>query len=157
MPVILGMPTINRVVMSMKEGKMERAPPEWHYSCQSYEISNNLFMGMVGAAYEEEGNVVTSLTNTTEDPTTLDEKVKLTNKFTVPAFGTLIVHKRTECTMMMDQKLRVLTQATYPEDGANLPNGLYVLGTYMELKPGSHNVSIVVQNSTAKDIHMPLG
>ena len=59
--------------------------------------------------------------------------------------------------MMMDKKLRVLTQAPYPEDGANLLNGLYVMGTCTELKPGSRNVSVVIWNRAVKDIHMPSG
>ena len=31
-PVILGTPTINCVVMAMKESEMSTAPPEWQYS-----------------------------------------------------------------------------------------------------------------------------
>ena len=31
-PVILGTPTINCVVMVMKESEMSTAPPEWQYS-----------------------------------------------------------------------------------------------------------------------------
>ena len=92
MPIILGMPMINRVVMSMKEGEMEKAPPEWHYSHRSYEIANSLFMGMVGAPYEDEESMLRLPTNTAQNPATLDEKVKLKSKFTIPAFGTLIVH-----------------------------------------------------------------
>ena len=72
---------------------------------RSYEIANNLFMGIVGAPYENEESMLRLPTNTTQNPATLDEKVKLKSKFTIPAFGTLIVHRRTECMMMMDKKL----------------------------------------------------
>ena len=45
-------------------------------------------------------------------------------------------------------------QALYPQNGANLPYGLYILGTYTEWEPGSHNVSVVLHNETAKAIYM---
>ena len=117
-PVILGTPTINRVVMAMRETEMHTAPPEWQYSRRSYEFANGFFMGMVGAALEEEGAMALT-TNTAVDPSGLDEKVKLKEKFIVPAFGTLVLQGRTEQTMMLDHVLRVITQAPYPEDETN--------------------------------------
>ena len=51
----------------------------------------------------------------------------------------------------------MLIQAPYPENGANLPNGLYILDTYTELEPGSHNMSVFIHNGTAKAIHMSGG
>ena len=45
---------------------------------------------------------------------------------------------------MMGNRLNVMTQAPYPEDKADLPNGLYVMRTYTELKDGSQNVSLVL-------------
>ena len=50
-----------------------------------------------------------------------------------------------------------MTQAPYPDDKADLPNGLYVMRTYTELKDGSQNVSIVLQNLTAQPIHLARG
>ena len=38
----------------------------------------------------------------------------------------MIVKGRTKNTVMMGNKLHVMTQAPYHEDHANLPNGLYV-------------------------------
>ena len=142
-PVILGTPTINRVVMAMREMEMHTAPPEWQYSRWSYEFANGFFMGMVGAALEEEGATATA-TNTAINPSELDEKVKLKERFIVPAFGTLVLQGQTEQMMMLDHVLRVITQAPYPED--DLPNGLYVLSTYTQLNPCCREVAIVVQN-----------
>ena len=59
--------------------------------------------------------------------------------------------------MMMGYKLHVMTQATYPEDGANLPNGVYVVKTYTELQDGSRNVSVVLRNLTGKPVHLAAG
>ena len=58
---------------------------------------------------------------------------------------------------MMGYKLHVMTQATYPEDGANLPNGLYVVKSYTELRDGSRNVSVVLRNLTGKPVHLAAG
>ena len=55
---------------------------------------------------------------------------------------------------MMGNWLNVMTQAPYPEDKADLPNGLYVMRTYTELKDGSQNVSLVLRNLTARPIYL---
>ena len=70
-------------------------------------------------------------TNTGENLTDLDELVLLKNKATIPAFESIILHCRTRKMMMMGYKLHVMTQATYPEDGVNLPNGVYVVKTIL--------------------------
>ena len=48
-----------------------------------------------------------------------------------------------------------MTHAPYPEDKSSLPNGVYVLKTYTELKDGSRNVSVVLRNLTSRTIHLP--
>ena len=113
-------------------------------------------MGMVGAALEEEGATAIA-TNTAVNPSELDEKVKLKEKFFVPAFGTLILQGRMEQTMMLDHVLRVITQAPYPEDEANLPNGLYILSTYTQLNPRCRDIAVVVRNGMSRPIHMASG
>ena len=59
--------------------------------------------------------------------------------------------------MMMGHWLNVMMQAPYPDDKADLPNGLYVMRTYTELKDGSRSVSIVLRNLTARSIHLAQG
>ena len=142
--------------MAMRETEMRTAPPEWQYSRRSYEFANGFFMGMVGTALEEEGAMALA-TNTAVNPSELNKKVKLKERFTIPAFGTLVLQGRTEQTMMLDHVLRVITQAPYPEDEANLPNGLYVLSTYTQLDPRSHDVAVVVRNGMSRPIHMVSG
>ena len=68
-----------------------------------------------------------------------------------------MAHGRTQRMMMMGNQLNVMTQVPYPEDKADLPNGLYVVRTYTELKDGSRNVSIVLQNLTARPIYLARG
>ena len=121
-PVILGTPTLHRVVNCMKESEMERAPPEWENVRMAYEVHHRLFSFRANCEPNEPFP-----TNTMEDPTDLDEVVKLCNPVVVPAFGSSIVKGRTAETMMTTMKLNVMTQVPYAEDGANLPVGLYVL------------------------------
>ena len=47
-----------------------------------------------------------------------------------------------------------MMQAPYPEDKADLPNGLYVMRTYTELNDGSWNVSLMLRNLTALPIYL---
>ena len=94
-PVILGTPTINRLVRSMKESEYETAPEEWQNARIGYEAVN--YLTLHRADYEPEEGYPT---NNGLDPTDLDEKVFLNKKFGIPAFGTAVVHGRTEKTMM---------------------------------------------------------
>ena len=50
-----------------------------------------------------------------------------------------------------------MTQAPYPKDKADLPNGLYVMRMYTELKDGSRSVSVMLQNLTTQPIHLARG
>ena len=87
----------------------------------------------------------------------LDEKVLLADRCTIPGFQSVITHGHTQKTMMMGHWLNVMTQAPYSDDKADLPNGLYVMRTYMELKDGSRSVSIVLWSLTARPIHLARG
>ena len=151
-PVILGTPTINRVVQTMKETEMHNAPMEWQTARVAYEWVQGFQYHQ--ASLEER---LKFLTNTAEDPLDLDEKVLLTDKCTIPGFQSVIAHGRTQRTMMMGNQLNVMMQAPYPEDKADLPNGLYVMRTYTELKDGSRNVSLVLRNLTARPIYLARG
>ena len=149
--VILGTPTINWAVRAMKESEIENAPEAWQSALHSYEFTNYMVQ------LNPEDYSMTLPTNTGENPTDLDELVLLKNKATIPAFESIILHCRTRKTMMMGYKLHVMTQATYPEDEANLPNGVYVVKTYTELRDGSRNVSVVLCNLTGKPVHLAAG
>ena len=119
--VILGTPTINRAVQAMKESEVENAPEAWQNAVHSYEFTNYMVQ------LDQEDYSMTLPTNTGENPTDLDELDLLKNKVTILAFESIILHCRTHRTMMMGYKLHVMTQATYPGDWVNLPNGVYVV------------------------------
>ena len=107
-------------------------------------------MGMVGVEAEE--GAVGLAMNTAVNPVNLNKKIKLKEWFVM-----LVLHGQTEWMMMLDCTLWVITQAPYPEDQANLPNGLYVLSTYTQLSLGSHSVVVVVWNRTFKTVHLAIG
>ena len=151
-PVILGTPTINRVIQTMKETEMHNAPAEWQMARVVYEWAQGFQFHRASL-----GKRLKFLTNTAEDPLDLNEKVLLTDKCTIPGFQSVITHGHTQRTMMMGNWLNIMMQAPYPEDKADLPNGLYVMRTYTELKDGSWNVSLMLQNLTARPIYLARG
>ena len=148
---MLGTPTINQAIQAMKESEMENAPEAWQSTQHTYEFANYVVQ------LDPEDYGMTMPTNTGENPTDLDELILLKNKTTIPAFESIILQCHTRRMMMMGYKLHVMTQATYPEDRANLPNGVYVVKTYTELHDGSHNVSVVLRNLMEKLVHSPAG
>ena len=147
--VILGTPTINRVIQTMKESEIQEAPSEWQAARVAFEWTQGFQLRRTSLAER-----LKFLTNTAEDPLDLDEKVLLTDKCMIPGFQSIVAHGRTQNTMMMGHRLNVMMQAPYPDDKADLPNGLYVMRTYNELKDVSQSVSIVLQNLTTWPIHL---
>ena len=87
----------------------------------------------------------------------LDEKLLLKKKQVLLPFSNTMVHCKTQAMQMHGYKLHVMTHAPYPEDKSSLPNGIYILKTYTELKDGSRNLSVVLQNLTSKTIHLAPG
>jgi len=69
----------------------------------------------------------------------------------------VIVHGRTKRTKMTVHRLNVMTQAPYPDNMAALPNGIYITQAYTDMKPGSHQVSVIIRNMTSRPIHLPQG
>ena len=133
----------------MKESEMEQLPMAWQQIKTAYEITNNIPVFKTSVDPD-----AMFPTNTGADPIDIDEVVTLTEKFTLPAFASMIMKGQTKNTMMMGKKLHVMTQAPYYEDHANLPNGLYICQSYTKLKDGSRKVGLVICNGTSKPISM---
>ena len=148
-PVVLGTPTINRVVAVMKESNLNNAPMEWQASKTSYELVNGFLMRRLHL--EPEGGFPT---NTGKNPIDLDKTVSLTSKCVALPFESVIMHGCTQRTMMTDHRLNVMTQAPYLDDMAALPNGIYITRAYTDMKPGSRQVSVIIRNMTSRPIHL---
>ena len=151
-PVVLGTPTINRIVAVMKESNLNNAPMEWQASKTSYELANGFLMRRLHL--EPEGGFPT---NTGKNPINLDETVSFTSMCVAPPFESAIVYGHTQQTMMMDHRLNVMTQAPYPDDMAALPNGIYITRAYTDMKPGSRQVSAIIRNMMSRPIHLLRG
>ena len=149
---MLGAPTINRVVVVMKESNLNNAPMEWQASKTSYELANGFLMRRLHL--EPEGGFPT---NTGENPVDLDETVSLTSKCVALPFESVVVHSCTQRTMMTDHRSNVMTQAPYPDDMAALPNRIYITRAYTDMKPGSCQVSVIIRNMMSRPIHLPQG
>ena len=150
-PVILGTPTIFWAVQAMKESEMDHVEPAWQHVKAGYQYTHFL---MNVEEYPEDCSFPT---NTGKNPVELDEKLLLKKRQVLLPFSNTMVHCKTQATQMHGYKLHVMTHAPYPEDKSSLPNGIYVLKTYTELKDGSQNVSVVLQNLTSRTIHLAPG
>ena len=150
-PVILGTPTIFWAVQVMKESEMNRVEPAWQHTKAGYEYTHFLMN------LEDNPEDCSFPTNTGKNPVELDEKLLLKKKQVLLPFSNTMVHCKTQATQMHGYKLHIMTHAPYPEDKSSLPNGIYILKTYTELKDGSRNVSMVFRNLTSKTIHLAPG
>ena len=137
----------------MKESEMHNLKLAWQYAKAGYEYTH--FMMNPDDVPAEEGQSFP--TNNGRNPIDLDEKLLLKKKQVLLPFSNTMVHCKTRQTQMQEYKLPVMTHAPYPEDKSILPNGVYVLKTYTELKDGSHNVCVVLRNLTSKTIHLAPG
>ena len=95
-PVILGTPTINRVIQTMKESEIHEAPSEWQAARVAFEWTQGFQLQRTSLAER-----LKFLTNTAEDPLDLDEEVLLADKCMIPGFQSIIAHGHTQNTMMM--------------------------------------------------------
>ena len=132
---------------------MNRVEPAWQQAKAGYEFTH---FSMNLNSYPE-GEPTSFPTNTGKNPVELDEKLLLKKKQVLLPFSNTMVHCKTQATQMHGYKLHVMTHAPYPEDKSSLPNGIYVLKNYTELKDGSWNVSVVLRNLTSKTIHLGPG
>ena len=132
------MPTIFRAVQAMKESELQRVEMALQHAQAGYENTHFL----MNVENYPEGMDSSFPTNTSKNPVDLDEKLLLKKRHVLLPFSNTMVHCKTQSTQMQGYKLYVMAHALYPEDKSSLPNGVYVLKTYTELKDGSRNVSV---------------
>ena len=147
-----GYPYYQQGHANYEETEMHSTPTEWQMARVAFEWAQGFQFRWASL-----GKRLKFPTNTAEDPLDLDEKVLLADKCTIPGFQSVVAHGCTQKTMMMGHQLNVMMQAPYSDDKADLPNGLYVMRMYTELKDGSRSVSIVLRNLTARPIHLARG
>ena len=87
-PVIIGTPTIDRVVRALKESEMDTVPEEWQRARHAHEYANSFFVRSINPTEPMH-------TNTNQNPLDLNEKVFLKNKYTIPRFESVVIRART--------------------------------------------------------------
>ena len=136
-PIILGTPTIGRVVNVMREAEMDAQAMPWVNARAAHLLAVRRMMPVeVGNDQEEECNIdKDSLLMYTQKVETLE-----------PFSSHVVPVKATKA--YLGEHLNVMVQALYAQDGT-LPPGLTVQNTYTELRKGSKKAMVVVWNNTA--------
>ena len=98
-PVLLEMLTLHRVIRSMKESEMEQLSMACQQIKTAYEITNHIPVFKTSVDPDAMFPM-----NMGADPIDIDEVITLTEKFTLPAFASMIVKGRTKNTLMMGKK-----------------------------------------------------
>ena len=142
-PTILGTPTMDRVIVTLKESEIDRLATPWACVRKST---------LLWAATTQITAVRADITMKPVDVMGYEEPVCLLTSEVVKPFDTLVVKARTNITftagclccstLMMDSK-----------DGI-LPPGSIVTGAYTVMKWGSKTVPVVLHNTTGSPIHL---
>ena len=134
--VILGTPTIGRVVNMMREGEMDALAMPWANARAAHLLAVRRMMPVeVGNDQEEEYN------------TDKDSLLMYTQKVeTLEPFSSHVIPIKTT-KVYLGECINVMVQALYAQDGT-LPPGLTVQNMYTELRKGSKKAVVVVQNNT---------
>ena len=93
-PEVIGTPTIDWVVLALKESELDTVPEEYQRARQVHEYIHGFFARAMNPAEPMP-------TNTYQNPLDLNEKVFLKGKCTIPGFESIVVWARTHQTMMM--------------------------------------------------------
>ena len=136
-PVILGTPTIGRVVNVIREVEMDALAIPWVNARAAHLLAVRRMTPVEVGNDQEEG------CKTDQDsPLMYTQKVETLEPFS----SHVIPMKMTEA--YLGERLNMMVQALHAQDHI-LPPGITVQNTYTELRKGSKKVVVVVQNNTA--------
>ena len=145
-PIILGTPTMDRVIATLKESKIDRLATPWACVRKST---------LLWAATTWVAAVRADVTTKPVDVMGYEEPIHLLTAEVVKPFETLVVKGRTKITFTAGC-LHCSTLVMDSKDGT-LPPGLIVTGAYTVMKRGSKTVPIVLHNTTGSPIHLRKG
>ena len=145
-PIILGTPTMDRAIATLKESKIDRLATPW--ACVQ---KSTLLRAATTRVVVVRADVATKPVNVTG----YEEPMCLLTAEVVEPFETLVIKARTKITFTAGC-LHCSTLAMDSKDGT-LPPGLIVTGAYTVLKRGSKTVPIVLHNTTGSPIHLRKG
>ena len=136
-PIILGTPTINRVVNVMKEREIDALVMPWVNARVVHLLSMHTAVA----------TMVDDQTSESADPIGYDEVVCTRNTETIEAFFCHVISMKAE-KAYTGECINIMTQALQTKDGS-LPQGFTVQNVYSELWKGSKYIVLVVRNSMA--------
>ena len=136
LPIILGTPTIGRVINMMREAEMDALATLWANARAAHLLAVwRMTPVEVGNDQEEEYD-------TDEDsPLMYTQKAE-----TLEPFSSHVICMKT-ARVYLGEHINVMVQALHAQDGT-LPPGLTMQNMYTELRKGSKKAAVVVQNNT---------
>ena len=136
--VILGTPTLYRIMEVIKESEISKLAVPWASSRVSWLMRDVLAkLGHV---------VVNDVANKPIAPLHVDEVVRVTSKCTVPPFGHKAIHGKVSL-VLHGYKMNVMTHGL-EKWSPSLPLGIDVQMVYTTLADGSNRVTVVWRNNT---------
>ena len=137
-PVILGTPTLYRVMEVIKESEISKLAVPWAYLHVSWLMRDVLAkLGQV---------VVNDIANKPIVPLHVDEVVRVASKCTVPPFGHKASHGKVNL-ILHRYKINVMTHGL-EKWSPSLPLGIDVQTVYVTLADGSNRITVVLRNNT---------
>ena len=137
-PVILGTPTIYRVMEVIKESEISELAVPWASSRVSWLMRDvQARLGQV---------VVKDVANKPISPLNVDKVVRVASKCTVPPFGHKVIHGKVNL-ILHGYKMNVMTHGLEKRLPC-LPLGIDVQTVYATLADGSNRVTMVLRNNT---------
>ena len=137
-PVILGTPTLYRIMEVIKESEISKLAVPWASSQVSWLMRDvQAKLGQV---------VVNDVANKPISPLNFDEVVRVTSKCTVLPFGHKAIHGKVNL-ILHGYKMNVMTHGL-EKRSPSLPLGIDVQTVYATLAGGSNRVMVVLRNNT---------
>ena len=146
-PVILGTPTIYRVMEVIKESEISELAIPWASSRVSW-LMRSVHARMSQLAVDD-------VANKSVVPLLVDEVVQVSHKCKVPPFGNKVIHGSVGL-VLQGYRMNVMTHGLEKRSPL-LPLRIDVQSTYATLSTGSNRVAVVLRNNTRDWIEIRKG
>ena len=145
--VILGTPTIYRVMEVIKDSEISELAIPWAFS-RVYWLMRAVHARMSQLA-------VNDVTNKSVAPLSVDEVVRVSHKCKVPPFGHKVIHGSVGL-VLQGYRMNVMTH-WLEKRSPLLPLGIDIQSAYTTLATGSNRVMVVLRNTTRDWIEIRKG
>ena len=136
--VILGTPTIFRVMEVIKESEISKLAIPW--------ASSRVSWLMRGVHARMSQLTVDNVANKSVAPLSVDEVVRVSHKCKIPPFSHKVIHGSVGL-VLQGYRMNVMTHGLEKRSPL-LPLGVDVQGAYATLAAGSNRVAVVLRNNT---------